>query len=295
MKSEPPYTAVDVRVDAVRDLCPSMRRVTLSGRGLRKAAPLCLDRRIKLVLPRCDGDALVGIPRSPDWYASLVSLPAHEQPAVRTYTARAMRPDRAELDVDMVRHGASGPASRWIETVTVGDRLVVAVPRAEVEGIDAIGLAWRPGNAKQILVAGDETAAPAIANIAASLGADVVGTILVEMPTLEDTWPLTAPPGVEVRLLCRDGEAPGSLLERELHALTWPPKPSGIVPAEEFHDDAGTLWDEPVGDADGEHFAWLAGESGAVKRMRRLLVSERGCPRDRVAFMGYWRRGRAES
>ena len=153
----------------------------------------------------------------------------------------------------------------------------------------------RPGNAKQILVAGDETAAPAIANIAASLGADVVGTILVEMPTLEDTWPLTAPPGVEVRLLCRDGEAPGSLLERELHALTWPPKPSGIVPAEEFHDDAGTLWDEPVGDADGEHFAWLAGESGAVKRMRRLLVSERGCPRDRVAFMGYWRRGRAES
>ena len=295
MRSEPPYTAVDVRVDAVRDLCPSMRRVTLSGEGLRKAASLCLDRRIKLVLPRCDGDALVGIPRSPDWYAALVSLPANDQPSVRTYTARAMRPDKAELDVDVVRHGTSGPAGRWIETVSAGDRLVVAVPRAEVEGIDTVGLAWRPGSAKQILVAGDETAAPAIANIAASLGADVVGTILVEMPTAEDAWPLTAPPGVEVRLLCRDGEAPGSLLERELHALPWPPEAPETVPDGYLDDDAGTLWDEPVSDADGEHFAWLAGESGAVKRMRRFLVRERGCPRDRVAFMGYWRQGHAES
>lgn len=295
MSSEPPYTAVDVRVDAVRELSPSMRRVTLSGGGLRKAAPLCLDRRIKLVLSRCHGDALAGIPRSPDWYAALVSLPARDQPAVRTYTARALRPDKAELDVDMVRHGTSGPAGRWIETVAVGDRLIVAVPRAEVEGIDNVGLAWRPGSAKQVLVAGDETAAPAIANIAASLDADVSGTIVVEMPSLEDTWPLTVPVGVEVRLLRRDGEAPGSLLERELRTLTWPPEASESVPVRCLDDAAGTLWDEPVGDADGEHFAWLAGESGAVKRMRRFLVSERGCPRDRVAFMGYWRQGHAES
>lgn len=295
MSSEPPYTAVDVRVDAVRDLSPSMRRVTLSGGGLRKAAPLCLDRRIKLVLPRCHGDGLADIPRRPDWYVVLASLPAHDQPAVRTYTARALRPDKGELDVDMVRHGTSGPGGRWIETVAVGDRLIVAVPRAEVEGIDTVGLAWRPGSAKQVLVAGDETAAPAIANIAASLDADVSGTIVVEMPTLEDTWPLTVPVGVEVRLLRRDGEAPGSLLERELRTLTWPPEGSESVPIRCLHDAAGTLWDEPVGDADGEHFAWLAGESGAVKRMRRFLVSERGCPRDRVAFMGYWRQGHAGS
>lgn len=295
MESEPPYTAVDVRVDAVCDLCPSMRRVTLSGEGLRKAAPLCLDRRIKLVLPRYRGDALEDIPRTPDWYAGLVSLPPLDQPSLRTYTARAMRPDRAELDVDVVRHGISGPAGRWIETVAVGDRLVVAVPRAEVEGIDTIGLAWRPGSAKKVLVVGDETAAPAIANIAASLAPDAVGTIVVEMPTLEDTWPLTAPPGVDVRVLCREGEAPGSLLERELHTLTWPPEAPKSVTVGDLDDVAGVLWEEPVREADGEHFAWLAGEKGAVQRMRRFLVRERGCPRDRVAFMSYWRQGHAES
>lgn len=295
MSSEPPYTAVEVRVDTVRDLCPSMRRVTLSGEGLRKAAPLCLDRRIKLILPRYQGEALAGIPRTPDWYASLVSLPPSDQPLLRTYTARAMRPDKAELDVDVVRHGTNGPAGRWIETVAVGDRLLVAVPRAEVKDIDNIGLAWRPGSAKQILVVGDETAAPAIANIAASLDPDVVGTIVVEMPTPEDSWPLTVPPGVDVRVLCREGEAPGSLLERELYTLTWPPEVPEDVAVGDLDDDAGVLWDEPVKDADGDHYAWLAGESGAVKRMRRFLVRERRCPRDRVAFMSYWRRGHVES
>lgn len=295
MRSKLSYTAVEVRVDAVRDLCPSMRRVTLSGEGLKKAAPLCLDRRIKLVLPRYHGDALEDIPRIPGWYDALVSLPPSDQPSVRTYTARAMRPDMAELDVDVVRHGTSGPAGRWIETVAAGDRLVVAVPRADFKDIDTIGLAWHPGSAKQILVAGDETAAPAIANIAASLAPDAVGTILIEMPTPEDAWPLTVPPGVDVRVLCREGEAPGSLLERELYTLTWPPEAAESVAVDDLDDDAGILWDEPAGDADGEHFAWLAGEKGAVQRMRRFLVRERGCPRDRVAFMSYWRQGHAES
>jgi len=37
-----------------------------------------------------------------------------------------------------------------------------------------------------------------------------------------------------------------------------------------------------------------AGEAAAVRTMRRHLVSERGIDRRSVAFMGYWRQGRAE-
>jgi NADPH-dependent ferric siderophore reductase len=49
-----------------------------------------------------------------------------------------------------------------------------------------------------------------------------------------------------------------------------------------------------------EIYVWLAGEAGVVERLRRHLVSERGPDRtgpDRksVAFMGYWREGRAEN
>ncbi|MFR0656789.1 SIP domain-containing protein, partial [Pantoea sp. SIMBA_079] len=42
-------------------------------------------------------------------------------------------------------------------------------------------------------------------------------------------------------------------------------------------------------------YAWIAGESAAVKTLRRLLVRGHGIDRSRVAFMGYWRLGRAEN
>src|SRR5690606_22020123 len=42
-------------------------------------------------------------------------------------------------------------------------------------------------------------------------------------------------------------------------------------------------------------YAWLAGEAGAIKTLRRHLVSERGVDRRAVAFMGYWRLGKAEN
>jgi iron complex transport system ATP-binding protein len=41
-------------------------------------------------------------------------------------------------------------------------------------------------------------------------------------------------------------------------------------------------------------YAWLAGEAGAIKSLRRHLVVDRGLDRRSVAFMGYWRRGRTE-
>jgi NADPH-dependent ferric siderophore reductase len=40
--------------------------------------------------------------------------------------------------------------------------------------------------------------------------------------------------------------------------------------------------------------AWLAGEAGVIRTLRRHLVGERGVDRKAVAFMGYWRKGRAE-
>jgi NADPH-dependent ferric siderophore reductase len=38
-------------------------------------------------------------------------------------------------------------------------------------------------------------------------------------------------------------------------------------------------------------YAWLAGEAGMIKRLRRLMVNDHGVPRTAVAFMGYWRKG----
>lgn len=53
---------------------------------------------------------------------------------------------------------------------------------------------------------------------------------------------------------------------------------------------------EPVtGDERPDTYAFLAGESGMVRALRRLAVGEGGIPKKNVSFMGYWRRGQAES
>lgn len=66
-------------------------------------------------------------------------------------------------------------------------------------------------------------------------------------------------------------------------------------------DDHDLLWEVPV-DADGvpltdssRLYAWLAGEAGVIKTLRRHLVTDCGVDRRAVAFMGYWRLGRAEA
>ncbi|MCW2507842.1 MAG: sidE [Modestobacter sp.] len=57
--------------------------------------------------------------------------------------------------------------------------------------------------------------------------------------------------------------------------------------------DGGILWEVPEAGVDG-CYAWLAGEAGMVKKLRRRLVRDLGVPRTVVAFMGYWRLGAAE-
>ncbi|MEU9998776.1 siderophore-interacting protein [Streptomyces sp. NPDC050848] len=44
----------------------------------------------------------------------------------------------------------------------------------------------------------------------------------------------------------------------------------------------------------GTPYAWLAGEAGAVRALRRHLVEERGYDRRAVHFTGYWRRHLAQ-
>ena len=57
--------------------------------------------------------------------------------------------------------------------------------------------------------------------------------------------------------------------------------------------DVDLLWDSPEA-ADGEFYAWTAGEAAMVKTIRRMLVTDHGVDRKRVAFMGYWRAGQSE-
>ena len=90
---------------------------------------------------------------------------------MRTYTVRAARPELREIDVDFVLHGATGPASAWAERAAAGDEVVLIGPNARFPGPTG-GFEWRPpAGARCLLLAGDETAVPAVCAIVEALPA----------------------------------------------------------------------------------------------------------------------------
>jgi NADPH-dependent ferric siderophore reductase len=58
--------------------------------------------------------------------------------------------------------------------------------------------------------------------------------------------------------------------------------------------DREILWEVPPGPAADDRYAWLAGEAATIRALRRSLVLDLGLDRRSVAFMGYWRLGRAD-
>lgn len=301
-----PFRVFAVRVARIEDLSPSFRRITFTGNDLHLFADTGLDQRIKLVVaaPGTDDAVLDGFARDPDWYAAWRAMPDDVRPALRTYTVRHVRQDVAEVDVDVVLHGVAGPASRWAVSARVGDTIALCGPDARFDGTPG-GIEWAlPEHALRLLLAGDETAVPAIASILEELPLSARGEALLEVPTAADVLPVSAPDGVTVTWLPRDGARHGDLLVPAVRAAAdrmLVPTPGARGAALEDVDvDTSILWEVPV-DSDGhplarstELYAWLAGEAGVIKTLRRHLVSERGVDRRSVAFMGYWREGRAE-
>ncbi|MCF6746293.1 siderophore-interacting protein [Blastococcus sp. KM273128] len=300
----PAYRTFPVRVARVQRLSPSFLRVTFTGPEMDELTSNGRDQRIKVLLP-LPGRGILDCPAGEDWYGEWRALPAERRMPIRTYTVRALRSEQREIDVDFVLHGATGPASAWAEQAGPGDEVVLVAPNARFPG-ETGGYEWHPpADASCLLIAGDETAVPAICAIVEGLPAGRRAKVLLEVPTAGDALNVAAPAGVEITWLPRwpaDGSsaAPrGRLLTeavlgavRELGELISP------SPAPDLADvdvDAGILWEVPAEDtAAGSSgvYAWLAGEAGVVKGLRRHLVQEVGVDRRSVAFMGYWREGR---
>src|SRR5215203_3500059 len=198
----PAYRIFAVQVSGLQRLSPSFLRVTFTGADLADCAPNGWDQRIKVLLP-LPGRGLADCPTGADWYAEWRALPAERRNPIRTYTVRAARPAAREMDVDFVLHGAAGPACAWAETAAVGDEVARVAPNARFPGPTG-GFEWHPpADASCLVVAGDETAVPAICAIVESLPAGQRARVLLEVPTAGDELPLAAPPGAEVTWLPR--------------------------------------------------------------------------------------------
>ncbi|MFD1504081.1 siderophore-interacting protein [Georgenia yuyongxinii] len=314
----PAYRPFAVRVARLHRLSPHFTRVTLTGEDLRWFGTDRLDQRVKIVFPLhgrlCDIGATD--PRTHldgTWYARWRDLPPNERGPFRTYTVRDVRPEHRELDVDMVVHDDGGPAARWLAAAAPGEELIVVGP--DVRSHEShVGIDWAPGTATELLLAGDETAAPAICAILETLPAGRRARAFIEVPDAEDFLDVALPAHAEITWLARGGRAHGELLVPAVREwiganarVVEPARALGEQPLEDVDVDSEILWDSPVvrvlahdlcgrsARCGSDFYAWFAGEAGIIRTLRRLLVSEAGVCRRRVAFMGYWRLGRAEA
>ena len=295
----PGYRFFAVTVARTERLGPSSVRLTLAGPALTGFGAGGDDQRIKLVLSR-DGSPVEGLlTDGPSWYQDYCALPDDVRPYLRTYTVRAARPALGELDVDVVLHGVeeghAGPAASWAAAALPGDPVVVLGPDRPGRG-RAWGVEGAPPLDGPLFLAGDETAVPAVGAILEGLPEGRTAIAVLEVPTAGDVLPLAVPPGVEVRWLVRGARARGEALAPAVHAALCELGVAGRAAGEDPEDvdlEAGLLWDVPESRTEG-CYAWLAGEAGMVKALRRRLVRDLGLPRPAVAFMGYWRLGAAE-
>lgn len=311
----PSLLTFDVTVVRVQRLSPTFVRVTLAGAELHRFHPGGpygpRDLRVKLIFPVPGGAVTVLPDLEPGWFPRWRGLDPAERGMMRTYSIRAARLELAvpEIDIDFVVHGddpdSDGLGSAWAARAVAGDRAVLLGPHRDAESV--LGIEWRPPVASpdrpvRVLLAADETAVPAVASILATLPPEYVGDAVLEVPDPLDVQDLPTRSGVVPTWVPRRSRPHGQRLTESVRALITPQEhaPGGPVELSEVDIDCDLLWEtadptsEPAGAAHGD-YAWVAGEAATVRDIRRYLVRDCRMDRSRVAFMGYWRRGRPES
>lgn len=251
-------TATVVRVLRTERLTPSLVRVVVGGPGLGGfATGPHTDSYVKVVLvhPETPRPLPLIDEGRVDVDAVKDALPPEHAPRTRSYTVRAFDAAALELTLDFVVHGDAGLAGPWAAAARPGDEMLFMGPGG--------GYAPDPAAGRHLLV-GDASALPAIAVALEALPPDAVGDALIEVHDATEQVAVTAPDGVEVTWVHQGDAAPGARLVDAVRALPW----SG--------DDV---------------HAFVHGEAGAVKELRRYLRLDRGMGLDRLSISGYWRVG----
>lgn len=247
----PSPTATYGTVEHVEDLSPSMRRVVLGGPGLDAFEPTPFTDQYVNALFVPDG-APYDVPFDVE---EVRSLDGDHKPRGRRYTVRRWDPDTRQLTLDFVVHGDVGYAGRWARHAEPGDRLQVIGPSG--------GYAPRP-DAPWHLMAGDESALPAIAASIESLPDDAVVAVFVVVDSTDHEIELPATSATAIHWLHRNtATTPEDLLVDTIRSFEFP---------------------------DGHPHVFVHGEAGETRAVRRHLLGERGIDKASSSISPYWRR-----
>lgn len=257
------------RAEVVRvvDITPNMRRITLWGEDLSagKMGPGFerppfrshgFDDHVKLVIPPADG-ALPHIGTQEEkrfaWNPEVLGR-------TRDYTVRSWDREANSFDIDVVRHDG-GLASAWAFGVQQGEEVHFAGPKS---------CALRNDEAEWHLLAGDETALPAIGRWLEEAPQGTRGHVIVQIPTEEDRQDIATAADVEIDWLVR-GDVPAGTGTGLFDAVRRVAVPK-----------------------DRRVYAWVGGEAMSIAPIRRYLRNDLGLPKEDVEVVGYWRRPKAE-
>lgn len=164
------------------------------------------------------------------------------------FTFVEIDPDAGRIVFDVFDH-AGGPAADWLRAARPGEPVALMGPG---------GGDFPPG--ETLLMAGDETALPAIRRILERSAPTRRGRVILEMGRAGDCLPLAAPPGIEVDWVLR-GEG-ASFWQRILAA--------------------------PLPAPDEGRFVWIAAEQALVRRAKAHFRTTLGVGRAESYFSAYW-------
>ena len=250
-RKRPPPRVVEVR--RVVRLTPRMTRLTLGGDRMAGFECPGAASHIRVFLPDAEtGELVLPVP-GPDGDAFPEDRP---RPRSRAYTPRRWRPDAMELDVDFALHD-HGPGAAWAASAKEGDPAVIS---------GRAGGAYFPDpDADWHLIAGDESALPAAADVAEALAPGAKATVIVEVRDADEEQELTSPADLRVQWVHRrEGDTPGRALAVALRAVELP---------------------------DGDGRIWVSCEASAMREARRFFLDERGVARKALRTQGYWKAG----
>jgi NADPH-dependent ferric siderophore reductase len=247
IRREPPrFRAVVVR--RVEPVTPRLVQVTFGGddlAGLTVAEPAA---SVRLLLPSVDRGPL----EIPVWNGNEFRLRDGTRPVIRTFTPRRFDLDANELQLQMVVHDGGGIASDWATRAEPG--LAAAISgTGRGYTVDA--------EARAFVLAGDETALPA-------------------MSQLLEHLPVSADVRVDIEITTPDARLDLGAADVHWH----------VLPADRRAGDALVAAVQSIDIRDGARI-WVAGEAAAVQRIRKHLFNERGIARAQTTVRGYWKLG----
>ncbi|MET4921220.1 siderophore-interacting protein [Streptomyces sp. PSRA5] len=242
----------EARVVRGQRITPHMVRLVLGGDGpAGLEAGEFTDHYVKLLFAP-EG---VSYPEPFDMDRVREDFPREQWPATRTYTVREWNRAAGEITIDFVVHGDEGLAGPWAAAAKPSDTVLFLGP----------GGSYAPDPAADWhLFVGDESALPAIAASVEQAPEGARIHVFVEVEGADEEQKIAAPAGAEIVWLHRGGRPVGEALVAAVRAL-----------------------DFPTGDV----HAFVHGEAGFVKELRRHLRHDRQIPRERLSISGYWRLG----